>query len=182
MLKAVQFHLQIVSAVAVLAFLYKLFQWYMGVKISSENLRLDLQVIVQLGIIIVVAIILWSPFFQIVDSLVKEEMSVLDQFALGGFKSGFILMPIQLGLLSLFSPLDYPFQRYIKIVIPGLLVGVVLIFVLVSMKDTVLTSGLGDTFSWFYGVYPFVLSFILRTALTKDMKSRRGVEREDFRL
>jgi len=183
MLKALRFHPQIMSAVTILALLYKLFQWYMGVQISSEKLRLDLQVIIQLGIIVFVAILLWNPFFQIVDSLVKEEMSILDQFALGGFKTGFILMPIQLGLLSLFSPLDYPFLRYMKIVIPGLLIGVILIFVLISVKDTVMkTSGFDEPFTWIYGLYPFIMAFALRTALTKDMKNRTGVEKEDFRL
>ena len=167
----------------ILAVLYRLFQWYMGVKISRDNLRLDLQIIAQLGFIVLVSVLLWSPFFQVVDSLMTKEMTFLDQFALGGFKSGFILMPIQLGLLSLFSPLHYPFLRYMKIVIPGLFIGVILIFVLISIRDDVSSMpGLSDALRWVYSVYPFILSFLLRTALTKDMKTRVGVEREDFKL
>jgi len=150
-----------------------LFQKYMGVEISRDNLRLDPKSLFQLAIVVFVAILLWNPFFQMVDSLITEEMSFTDQLALGGFKSGFILMPIQLGLLTLFSPIDYPFFRYIRIVLPGLFIGVVLIFVLISMRNTLSDiPGFDGAFGLFYALYPFIMSFVLRMAVTHDMKNR----------
>lgn len=156
-------------------FIFNLFQWVVGVRISRQNLNTRNSFD---AVMIVLATYFLFPLYSgYIDVFAQAVASnFLEKLAVEGFRFSFIVSSVWLILISLFSEVKFPLLRFATLVMPGLVLGVVLTFLLTQFVHFLGGLWKIDEITLFIMVaYPLVFSYFVRFKINQKMKYKPEV-------
>lgn len=156
-------------------FIFNLFQWVVGVRISRQNLNtrnsLDAVMIVLATYFIFP---IYSGYIDVFAQAVQGDF--IGNYAVEGFRYSFVVSSVWLIIIALFSEVKFSILKFLTLVIPGLVLGVVLTFLLSEFVQYM--SGLWkvDQITLFImTIYPLAFSYFVRTKINQKMKYKPEV-------
>jgi len=161
--------------VALANYVFRLLQWTVGVRINRKNLntRNSFDAVM----IILATFFLFPIYSGYIDVFAQAvDGDFINKYAVEGFRFSFIVSSIWLVLISLFSEVKFPILRFLTLVIPGMVLGVVLTYLMGLLVSY--TQGLWkiDEITLFImTIYPVIFSFFVRFKINQRMKYKPEV-------
>lgn len=154
---------------------FRLFQWVVGIRINRRNLNTRNSFD---AIMIVLATYFIFPVYSNYLDIFAQAVNgdVVGSFAVEGFRFSFILSSVWLTLIALFSEVKFPILRFVTLVVPGLLLGIVVTYLLTLFTQYITTIQKFDEVSLFVvTIYPLVFSYFVRMKINQRMKHKPEV-------
>ncbi len=156
-------------------YIFNLLQWVVGVRINRRNLNTNNSF--DAVMIILATYFLFPIYSGYIDVFAQAiQGNFINNFAVEGFRFSFILSSAWLVMIALFSEVKFPILRFITLVIPGLVLGVVLTYLLGLFVNYVQVLWKIDEITLFIMIiYPLVFSYFVRFKINQRMKYKPEV-------
>lgn len=153
----------------------RLLQWVIGVRISMKNLNtrnfFD-------AVMIVLATYFLFPIYSSYLDIFAQAVdgNFFNRFAIEGFRFSFIVSSAWLILISLFSEARLSILKFFALMIPGMLLGIALTYLLGNFVDFLKAIWKIDEITLFVmTVYPILFSYFVRSKIMQFTKHRPQV-------
>ena len=155
--------------------IFNTLQWVVGVRINKQNLNTRNSFD---AIMIVLATYFLFPIYSgYIDVLAQAvQGDLINKLAVEGFRFSFILSSAWLILIALFSEVKFPILRFVTLVVPGLVLGVVLTYLLGLFVSYAQGLWKIDEVTLLVMVaYPLIFSYFVRFKINQRMKYKPEV-------
>lgn len=152
-------------------YIMKLLEWVIGVKFNRQNLNTRNSFD---AVMIVLATFFVFPIYSgYLDVFAQSVGDAIGKFAIEGFRFSFILSGIWLILIALFSQARFSILKFVLLIIPGLVLGIVLTFLLVQFVQYFQGLWKLDQITLFVmTIYPLIFSYFVRSKITQSTKPK----------
>lgn len=153
-------------------YIFHLLEWVVGVKFSRQSLNTRNSfdaVMIVLATYFIFPI--YSGYIDVFAQAVQGDF--IGNYAVEGFRYSFIVSSVWLIIIALFSEVKFSILKFLTLVIPGLVLGIVLTFLLVQFVQYFQDLWKLDQVTLFVmTIYPLIFSYFVRSKITQSTKPK----------
>lgn len=153
-------------------FVFNTLQWAVGVRINRQNLNTSNSFD---AIMIILATYFIFPFYSGYVDVFSHAVgdNVLAKMAVESFRYSFLVSSAWLILIALFSEVKFEIVKLFLLVIPGLVLGLVLTYLLTLFTGFFQGVAKLDDITLFIVIfYPIIFSYFVRFKINQKMKTK----------
>lgn len=150
-------------------YIFHMLEWVVGVKFSRQSLNTQNSFD---AVMIVLATYFIFPIYSgYLDIFAQSVGDTIGRFAIEGFRYSFLVSSVWLILIAIFSQVKFQILRFVLLVIPGLVLGIVVTFLLVQFVQFLQGVWKLDQITLFImTIYPVIFSYFVRSKITQKTK------------